>query len=564
MITADAAYQLLQTKPSADQQQLIRQVWNNGAMDKGKNKDILALALPLQNIPASAEGLKKHLEQRSKPCESMNAAFYIACTQKLEDSNGQRDSVFGWSRAPYDSKPKEPVDYSKLEPLYTPEDNKVRVWSFLKHKSKQMDKGPRAGKEFSFVLPESVVMRFFLRPANLEDNNLMLHDSKMEEIPSMHPVLLRLTGVNTDQAEKGFGLKIRQIQVLPRAFLANFLDCFNSTLTAVYNANQVFANESKEIQAAREMGVETVMTPNYCIREVISTTQLHRCPVHLKLESNAFIFQDEKSSDKQAASDNVDIVNMNSMNNDENMLEIVDSGLLVEMGTTLQISAQVLMDAVNTTNLEKAIRLLEVCIAHGAVTCLVATKAGKTAMGQKQDTAVVYYMHVDWNEALWLNRIKMSKIADVVTEFPNCDKLRMCCQEGITHGDPAIQWYNPETKVLRATKDGGLTQVWIVYELEVHKQQLIEDSKDSKDLKDTASAVTFLMSGGVGWFHRLRVFEVSEVENNMGYFEFKDPKLLVKWELRPDAKEQVNGAPEKTSRKRKFFAEIDDDQDDSS
>ena len=554
MITADAAYQLLQTKPSTDQQQLIRQVWNNGAMEKGKNKDILALALPLQSIPASAEGLKKHLEQRSKPCESMNAAFYIACVQKLEDSNGQRDSVFGWSRDPYESKPKEPVDYSKLEPLYTPEDNNVRVWSFLKHKSKQTDKGPRAGKEFSFVLPESVVMRFFLRPANLEDNNLMLHDSKMEEIPAMHPVLLRLTGVNTDQAEKGFGLKIRQMQVLPQAFLANFLDCFNRTLTAVYNANNVFANESKELQAARDMGVETVMTTNYCIREVISTHHFHRCPVRLTLEHNAFIFQDDKSSDKEAASDD--------FNSNEKMLEIVDSGLLVEMGSTLQVSEQVLMDAVNTTNLEKAIRLLEVCIAHGAVSCVVATKPGKTAMGQKQDTAMVYYLHVDWNEALWLNRIKMSKIGDVLTEFPNCDKLRMCCQTSIRHEDyekgcdEAVQWYNPEIKVLRATKDGGLTQVWIVYELDVHKQQLIEDSKD---LQEGTSAVTFLMSGGAGWFYKLRVFEVSNVENNMGYFDFKDPKLLVSWELRPDATEQVTGAPAKTSRKRKFFAEFQDD-----
>ena len=454
MITADAAYQLLQTKASVDQQQLIRQVWNNGTLDKGKNKDILALALPLQNIPASAEGLKKHLEQRSKPCESMNASFYIACTQKLEDSNGQRDSVFGWSRAPYDSKPKEPVDYSKLEPLYTPEDGGVRVWSFLKHKSKQTDKGPRAGKEFSFMLPESVVMRFFLRPVNLEDNNLMLHDPTMEEIPSMHPVLLRLTGVNADQAEKGFGLKIRQMQVLPRAFLGNFLDSFHSTLTAIHNANQVFANESKELEAAREMGIETVMTPNYCIREVVSTHTYHRYPVHLKLDNNAFIFQDETGGDKQAASDGVNI------GNDENMLEIVDSGLLIEMGTTLQVSAPVLMSAVNTTNLEKAIRLLEVCIAHGAVSCIVATKAGKTAMGQKQDTALVYYMHVDWNEALWLNRIKMSKIGDVITEFPNSDKLRMCCQTSIRHEDyekgcdEAVQWYNPETKVLRATKDG--------------------------------------------------------------------------------------------------------------
>ena len=89
----------------------------------------------------------------------------------------------------------------------------------------------------------------------------------------------------------------------------------------------------------------------------------------------------------------------------------------------------------------------------------MATKPGKTAMGQKQDTAMVYYLHVDWNEALWLNRIKMSKIGDVLTEFPNCDKLRMCCQTSIRHEDyekgcdEAVQWYNPEIKVLRATKD---------------------------------------------------------------------------------------------------------------
>ena len=95
MITADAAYQLLQTKPSTDQQQLIRQVWNNGAMEKGKNKDILALALPLQSIPASAEGLKKHLEQRSKPCESMNAAFYIdLCTKARRQQWSKRLSVW--------------------------------------------------------------------------------------------------------------------------------------------------------------------------------------------------------------------------------------------------------------------------------------------------------------------------------------------------------------------------------------------------------------------------------------------------------------------------------------
>ena len=84
MLSPPAVYSLLQPVDLGDPEQVLRQEWSNGvseAKKNGANKDVLVLAVPLQNIPATSEALGDLLAERKK--DSLNAAFHIVYVQKL-------------------------------------------------------------------------------------------------------------------------------------------------------------------------------------------------------------------------------------------------------------------------------------------------------------------------------------------------------------------------------------------------------------------------------------------------------------------------------------------------
>lgn len=174
----------------------------------------------------------------------------------------------------------------------------------------------------------------------------------------------------------------------------------------------------------------------------------------------------------------------------------MESGLPSDIGDTLILPSNVLLACMHTTSVDRALRLFEVCIAHDAVEVLVAPKFDKTFMGQRPQ-AQVYHICIDWNQALWLRHLKSSCVGDIATALPFNDTLKMCYGKPIPvddivsvnmEADNVLHWYNPSS--LRTT------------------------------------------------------------EEDVGFANSKDPKLLLAWQFRPNAQQycSVGGS---TTRKRK-------------
>ena len=522
---------LLQPVASSDPEQVLRQQWNNGVIEAKKNKDVLVLAVPLQTIPATSEALGDLLAERKK--DSLNAAFHIVYVQQVSDG------TYGWSKAPYEAKSAKKNDSMKAPtlPLYTTgNNNEVVVWAYEKTMN-PMNKGPRASHQWSFVLPTKTVMRFFLRPNNLEDD-LMLFDPDMREIPAMTPMILRLTGVNKDAAEKGYGLKIKQMQVLPQEVLAHYMPYFCKQVSELIAVNEPFqfAEQGGEPGDEGEEGQDKMMpeSKNACLRKVVDVKMVKRTPLCLKLNASAYVWEGEDGNDR---------------------LEIIESGLPSEIGDTLMLPSKVLLECMHTNTVDRALRLFEVCIAHNAVDVLVAPTFDKTVMGQRPQPQV-YHIRVDWNQALWLSHLKASCMGDIATSLPFNDTLKMCYGKPIPvdgslsvnmASDNVLQWYNPNSLRTTATEDGGEKQTFIVFELEMHKIQ-VHDAEEN----GFRPQVKFMMDAGTGWFYHIRVFEVDapRFEENIGFADSKDPKLLLAWQLRPNA-QQHSSVGSSTTRKRK-------------
>ena len=277
MLSPPAVYSLLQAVEAGDPEQVLRQEWSNGVSEgkkNGANKDVLVLAVPLQTIPATSEALDELLAERKK--DSLNAAFHIVYVQKLSDG-------YGWSKAPYEAKSVKKNDTAKPAtlPLYTTENDKVRAWAFHKT-TNPMNKGQRAAYSSSFVVPTNTVMRFFLRPNNLQDD-LMLFDPDMMEIPAMTPMILRLTGVNNEAAEKGYGLKIKQMQVLRQDVISHFMPYFCKQVSELVSANEPFnfdTDERDEQTDQQEDGANMIqITHNACLRKVVDVKMVKRTPL---------------------------------------------------------------------------------------------------------------------------------------------------------------------------------------------------------------------------------------------------------------------------------------------
>ena len=236
----------------------------------------------------------------------------------------------------------------------------------------------------------------------------------------------------------------------------------------------------------------------------------------------------------------------------------MESGLPSDIGDTLILPSNVLLACMHTTSVDRALRLFEVCIAHDAVEVLVAPKFDKTFMGQRPQ-AQVYHICIDWNQALWLRHLKSSCVGDIATALPFNDTLKMCYGKPIPvddivsvnmEADNVLHWYNPSSLRTTATEDGGEKETYIVFELEMHKIQSQDEEENSASVQP--KTVKFMMDAGTGWFYHVRVFKIDapRFEEDVGFANSKDPKLLLAWQFRPNAQQycSVGGS---TTRKRK-------------
>ena len=481
-----AIYSLLQPSAPHDPELLLRSTWT----PSNTNKDLLLVGMNLKAMPANPDECKKILDSKGTTC--LRIPFYITYVQKV-------DKTFGWSKAPYEKTTqsnKQKQNYENLQPLYTTDENGTRVWTFDKV-TNPMNKGPRSSEDQSFVVPTATVFSFFLRP-EFFTSDIQLLDNTTQEIPEMSYMILRVSTVNKDQSNLGYGLKLRQIQMIRPEIMGGFMSGFKSQIQDL----------TLHCEAAEEIGplMKTV------------SSMAKRSPLLLSVKTSAFVVPDVC----------------------ERVYEIVDAGLPLNMNSQVFINESMLLNNLHTNNIDRALRLLEVCIGHGAVQCILTPHYVKTPMGQMNDapTMFVGHMEIDWNTVLWLSTLKITKITDFPTTLPFGDTLKMCYGQPIPVGGSAVidtsppkclQWYNPSCAVIRATEDGGEKQTYTVFEMELVSTKGQNSEPAENDF--------FIMDNGVGWFHTLRIFEIEDpvFSQDVGFAMSSNTKLVLTSQLHPQA-----------------------------
>lgn len=99
----------------------------------------------------------------------------------------------------------------------------------------------------------------------------------------MTPMILRLTGVNNEAAEKGYGLKIKQMQVLRQDVISHFMPYFCKQVSELVSANEPFnfdTDERDEQTDQQEDGANMIqITHNACLRKVVDVKMVKRTPL---------------------------------------------------------------------------------------------------------------------------------------------------------------------------------------------------------------------------------------------------------------------------------------------
>ena len=413
-----------------------------------KCKDVVVLAMPLKDVPLTKEAFSA-----AGASEFIRAQFYIVRVGAVDGQD------WGWSNAPYDCAKK--TLRSDLKPLYTVDDQgetkgETRFLAFKKV-SNNKNKGSRVdepidGVDTSFVIPRGTVLTFFVREDSYEaGKSIFVNAGEQAHIAAYTPVILQLSGTNSEQAGKGNGLKLRRIMPLRSEAFSPFMDDLCSS-----------KRDAVERQdAARKYPA---------IANVAGRAQA--CPVACNMLSGAFVHQDAELDER-------------------GMLEIVDSGLEPDMGSVLLLPTAILLASLHTEDLERAKRFLCMALGHGAVKCVVVPS-------DAQGVAAVQHMHVDMQKMLWLSILQKMRTTDRPAELPNTDTLVMCfgkrfraeengtgfgtedqldvLQVRLVHAQRVrsaslnaccVQWYNPSQPVPLAAADGREVMSYFVFEMDL-------------------------------------------------------------------------------------------------
>jgi hypothetical protein len=366
-------FQTFVSQSAVDPGRAIQEQWMSTSV---KCKDVLVMAMPLKDIPVTKEAFT---EQGAS--DFMRAQFYIV---RVAPVDGQD---WGWSNAPYDCAKKTPR--ADLQVLYTVDSqeetkNETRFWSFKKvsnnkNKGSRID-GPVDGVDTSFTLPRGTVLTFFIREDSFDAGKQVFVNTGEETlIPAYTPVILQLSGTNGEQALKGNGLKLRRVMPLRSDSFAPFMDDLSSS--------------KREALDRQELARKYLAITNVAGRAAT-------CPVVCNVLSGAFVYQDEELEKR-------------------GMLEIVDSGLELDVGSVLLMPTAILMAALHTEDFERAKRLLCVALGHAAVKCVAVPS-------DVHGEAVVVHLHVDVQKMLWLDTLQQMRTSDRPAELPNTDTLVVC------------------------------------------------------------------------------------------------------------------------------------------
>ena len=409
---AEEVYNLLRVPDKTDKESILRQAWS---LTHTSCKDVVALACPLKPLPTSLEAFKKMISENSKQQDFVMASFYVIYVGLCD---GQQ---YGWSKAPYDAKNKK---REEQKPLYTLDMNDVvynenaapvfekaqtRFWSFKKV-SNNMNKGPRIEKlddkdDLSFVLKGGISFSIFLREENFEEQKSIFAGTWESEndpgvLATYKPILLQLSGANEDQALKGNGFKVRSFAPAPRELIIDFYDCFFDSTSELL---------SWQTETAQHISLKTITKAN------------KSSPIVGKIDPNAFVYREAGSQ----------------------LLEIVNSGC--SNGKKVLMHEQVLLEATNSEDVDRALRMLSVAIGHNAVKCLIAPQ--EYTHGMTSDAMIVVHLKVDLAEAMWFNMLHKCKAAistkDSLKSLPKTSMLTMCFGKSIsesTQGGPFLQW----------------------------------------------------------------------------------------------------------------------------
>ena len=488
---------LLRVHESCSKENALRKAWN---ATHSTCKDVVALAFPLKPIPHTLDAFRNVLAASDKQKDFVIANFYVVY---VGQSDGQE---WGWSKAPYDNKNKKREEQKALYTADTSVQSKgqTRFWSFKKV-SNNMNKGPRVDdkiddKDISFVLPGGACMSVFLREDKYEENKL-LFDGVWDDdavIPAYTPVLLQLSGTNDEQALKGNGLKLRRVLPVAKDVINGFCDSFFESKAQLHALQTETAD----------------MVPLHAV-----TKAMQGCPLLCRVHENAFVYRDREAA----------------------VVEILESGMDPDVGKRLLVPEHLLLSAMNSQDVDRAIRMLSVAIGHKAVKCIFvqASSPGQNSTAQTTDACTVVHLHVDMAETMWFNVLHKSRIVDSPTGLPKTQMLTMCFGSALQPNEQAptfvekeenkalcLQWFSPGQQVQVATKEGGEVLCNVVFEMEL-------EMKQSAGQREVHSKVLF-MDEVAGFHYVVKVFHAQNVVyTEQDGLACEHPKLLVTWQFRP-------------------------------
>jgi hypothetical protein len=488
---AHEVWDLFRFQEGLSPENALRKAWLS---THGPCKDVLALAFMLKPIPHNLDTFRQKIALSPKPQDWLIASFHLIYVGKADGKE------WGWNKAPYD---KQKTLRDVLKPLYTldksgPDIDQTRFWSYKKV-SNNMNKGPRIdepvdGNDLSFVLPAGVSFNTFLREDNYEVGKCLFEEGWAQGdeegmIDAFQPVILQLSGANGEQSAKGNGLKVRRVVPVAREILSSFCNCF-------------FSNSS-DLNSVQEKAGELV--------PLKSVAKSQRCfPLVCHVNERAFLHREK----------------------DTGIIEIVDSGLDQELGRCLIVSDKILLTAMHSENVERAMRMLSVAIGQKAVKCIFANEQDR-AKGSS-DTCVVVYLQVDFQKTMLFNVLHSSRNEESSISLPKNECLTMCFGRGIQQkhwdGDEEqpfsfLQWYAPNVLVPVVEKDGNEVLCHVVYEMEVSLVQLAGQREEKNKL---------LFMDEVGGFHHLvKVFYSKKVSyKECTGLECSSPQFVITWQLR--------------------------------
>jgi hypothetical protein len=483
-------FELLRVADTPTPENALRKAWLSS---HGVCKDAIALALPLKALPATLEKFREKLADVGKAQDWIIANFYVVYVGMADGRE------WGWSKVPYDSKKNL---REELKPLYSvdkegPFKDQTRFWSFKKVSS-NMNKGPRIdepvdGLDLSFVLPAGSCVSTFIREDNYESGKLLFEagpaDGKEDGmLDAYHPVILQLSGTNGEQSAKGNGLKVRRVVPVAREVLGAFSACFFSSPT--------------DLRAAQDTAGELVPLKSV-------TKPVKNCPLLCNVNERAFLYWDEPNR----------------------VVEIVESGLDPELGQRLLVPEKMVLSALHSEDITRAMRMLSVAIGHRAVKCIFNSEQGSPEA--LAGGCPVIHLQVDLAAALLLPVLHASRDEPSFSVLPKNDCITMCLGRDIgstpaDDGTPLnhLQWYAPNLTVPVAAPDGTETMCHVVFVMNLAMEQL-------PGLRDVPSKL-LLMDRVSGFHHLLKVFYVRAVRYDGAVgLECEGAKMIVTWQLRP-------------------------------